>query len=170
MLIMSLQHNVVIGKLIDFAPRSVLNIGLRTTSNLEVYRWCEMNRVIVCQVEIHKPNCEFILSEGLGFLRSGDVHAISKTLPQFDVVTWMHGPEHLTVQHLGETLNALEAAAQKAVIVQMPEVPETTPFLHGNPWERHLSHPPREYWVGRGYTYIGDAAGAENTATYILCK
>jgi len=167
---MSLQHNIVIGKLIDFAPRSVLNIGLRNTSNLDVYRWCETNRILFCTVEIHKPNSEFIRAEHLGFLQEGDVYEIARGLPQFDLVLWMHGPEHLTVQHLGETLNALEAAAQKAVIIQMPEVPETTPFLHGNPWERHLSHPPREYWVGRGYTYIADAAGAENTATYVLCK
>lgn len=167
---MSQQHNIVIGKLIDFAPRSVLNIGMRSTSNLDVYRWCAVNRIIFCQIEIHVPNCDFILSEHLGFLQRGDVHERFKTLPQFDVVLWMHGPEHLTLQHLGEVLDGLDAVAQKGIVLQMPEREETTPYLHGNPWERHLSYPPREYWSGRGYDFNADAAAEENTATYIKCK
>ena len=167
---MSCQHNLVIAQLAEWHVRSVLNIGLRVTSNLDVYHWCVVNRALFCTIEIHVPNCDFIKKEYIGFFMQGDVHEISKAIPRVDAVTWMHGPEHLTIQHLGETLGALESCVEKGIIIQMPERPETTPFLQGNPWERHLSHPPREYWATRGYTYIADAATVENTATYVKCK
>ena len=167
---MSQQHNIVIEYLSQWGPRSVLNIGLRPSSNLDVYHWCETNRVLHCTVEIHKPNQQFILDERLGFLIAGDIVEIAKKLPRFDAVVWLHGPEHLTLDHLSNTLAYLEASAIKGLLFQMPEQPEYTPFLHGNPWERHLSNPDRAFWSHGGYTYDASAAGVENTATYWKCK
>ena len=167
---MSCQHELVKDYLSQWSVRTVLNIGMRHSSNLDVYHWCTENRVLHCTVEIHKPNCEFILENRLGFLIAGDIVEVSKKLPKFDAVVWLHGPEHLPLDHLMDVLGRLHATAIKGVIVQMPQHPETTPYLHGNPWERHLSHPGKSFWDGYGYSFDASAAGVENTATYVRCK
>lgn len=71
--------------------------------------------------------------------------------------------EHVPEEHVAETLDALEGAAQRRVIVSSPNSPafregHETP-LGFNDHEAHVSYIPRSVFAKRGYTIYGAGFG-----------
>jgi len=89
----------------------------------------------------------------------GDVRQLNLARSH-DVVMWWHGPEHVGLGELSETLRRIEAAARKFVILASPWGRYVQGITDGNPLEVHRSAIYPE--TLRSFGYETDAIGVKD--------
>lgn len=102
-----------------------------------------------------------------------------QTLPSkldgtWDTVLAVELIEHVAAERVDETLELLEAAARRRIIVSTPNSPafreaHETP-LGLNPREAHVSYVPRKRFVERGYTVYGAGFGRYDSRLALWAK
>lgn len=57
----------------------------------------------------------------------------------FDLVVWWHGPEHVAMENLESTLNALYRMSKKGILIGCPYGLSAQHEMYGNDYEKHLT-------------------------------
>jgi hypothetical protein len=120
--------------------KSVLNIGYRHDSDDLIQKYCNNNNIEFVVLEIFAQNCENILNIRKLPCIHGDVRNIKNMqIPNFDVIQWLHGPEHIYWDEFLTCRLDIEAKANKAVLYQAPigEYPQDA--MYNNIYEKHLT-------------------------------
>ena len=90
-----------------------------------------------------------------GLFRSiyaGDIRELDKALCQtYDVAFWWHGPEHVEKSELAQSLQQLEARAEKLAVIGCPHGYMKQGSLKGNPHGRHCWGPMPEDFAALGW-------------------
>lgn len=96
-------------------------------------------------LEIHEPNIDWLRSQeefAVPVIVYGDIRKIDKypeLLPQYDVVIFWHGIEHIKKSELYPTLNKVMSKTN-CFITGCPWGHWKQGGLRGNPYENHVSH------------------------------
>ena len=92
----------------------------------------------------------------------------------WDTVLAVEVVEHVPPDAVAETLDALEAAARRRVIVSTPNSELLRPGMDTptgfNPYEAHLSYVSRDLLRARGYTIRGVGFGRYNSTLAVTAK
>jgi 2-polyprenyl-3-methyl-5-hydroxy-6-metoxy-1,4-benzoquinol methylase len=92
----------------------------------------------------------------------------------WDTVLAVELVEHVSPADVGKTLDALEAAARRRVVVSTPNSEILRPGMDTptgfNPFEAHLSYVSRDLLKSRGYTVRGVGFGRYNSRLALTAK
>lgn len=147
------QTRFVIKSLEEIKPTRILNVGFRIDSIRIIPDWCRAND---CEFEV----CEPWLPNVEAMEKEWTCHACPafemKNIEHkpYDVILWLHGPEHVLWDDFVANRKDLEALAKQLVIYQAPigECPQDD--IYGNPWERHVQTLRPEMFRDLGYNIV----------------
>ena len=110
----------------------------------------------VTLLEIWPANCDHYRGNPkVAHVVEGDVRTVDALeLPheQYDVVVWWHGPEHVELGELEQTIRALEARARHLVVLASPWGRWEQGEYGGNPHEEHVTEMQVTDYASLGYT------------------
>ena len=123
--------------------------------------------------DAYAPNVEHCRSRG-AYRRVWEQTLPSALDGSWDTVLACELIEHIPDEHVAETLDALESAAYKRVIVSTPNSPafragHETP-LGFNDHEAHVSYVPRSVFTDRGYKVYGAGFGQYDSRLALRAK
>jgi len=162
---------------------SVLNIGfhhLIPKAGIEDKKWWVtlfqdhgFGRFVI--LEIFPINVEFakkyFKDRNIGMeVILGDVRHATEYFnrKKFDVSFWWHGPEHVKLDELDGVLEELKYITKKAIVIGCPALGSKQDEVYGNPYEKHVSKPGKEFFESRGYkTLIVAGSHPKNHLTAI---
>lgn len=102
-------------------------------------------------IEIFKANVDFCKRYYAFPIIHGDICKADELLTkQYDVIAWIHGPEHIKKIKLESTLKKLEKKT-KFVLLIVPEGNSSQGIVDNNKYEKHLWDPYMEDFQNLGY-------------------
>lgn len=150
--------------------KSVLNIGYRIGSDSTIQNFCESNNIKWSVLEAFKPNCEMLINAGAKYeIINGDAKNISYLNKNFDLIIWLHGPEHVEWNDFLQMRSNIEKKSNFGVIYQAPIGFYPQDEIYGNPYEKHLATLVPEMFETLGYKTKLHKNSNENTfSAFIL--
>lgn len=102
-------------------------------------------------IEIFKPNVEFCRRFYAFPIIHGNICKANELLTKkYDIIAWIHGPEHIKKNKLKSTLKKIEEKA-KLVLLIVPEGHNPQGIVDNNKHEKHLWDPHPEDFQNLGY-------------------
>ncbi len=128
--------------------KTVLQCGARPGDGwIKIFNTFKRNGYDTFHVlEIHEPNFKWLKEQknfNLPVIIHGDIRKIDQykdLLPQYDVVIFWHGIEHLTKQQCIDHLPKVMAKSKLAYITGCPWGKWAQEGIKNNPHEKHLTH------------------------------
>jgi hypothetical protein len=123
-------------------------------------------------LEAFRLNVEYLRTiEWLEDVIEGDVR-IFKPCKTYEVTFWWHGPEHVDIKEIPDTLKLIESYTTELVVLGCPWGVYEQGEAFGNPYETHRSYIYPETFEALGYTVecLGarDVRGSNITAVKLL--
>lgn len=131
--------------------KSILYIGINQIREEMLHLFKERDYDITI-LEAWKPNVDALKSKYPNIIW-GDIRDLEKIklLPQFDIVIWWHGPEHVKKKELPKILICLRMKAHLYAIIACPWGIYEQDSAFGNPHEEHLSYLYPEFFKKLGW-------------------
>lgn len=102
-------------------------------------------------IEIFGPNVEFNRKFYAFPIIQGDIRQLKKfTTKVYDVIAWIHGPEHIAENELKDTLKVLENQAKNILLIG-PNGKNIQDEVDNNIYEKHLWSLDEKVFVNLGY-------------------
>lgn len=163
------REQTVVGILKTIDAESFLNVGFRQYSDPRNHWWikiCEANNIDWKILEIFKPNIDASIKAGLESSRAIHGDIMDLNFPNFDIILFWHGPEHIAKEKFIRKLKKIEAKANKMIILGMPNGHEVQGPVHDNPYEEHVAHytPEELYEIGYETIIVEDRKPGHITA------
>ena len=137
---MNTQIKFVIDKISELNISSVLNVGYRYDSDTHIQKYCQSNNIEWDVLEVYKPNCDSLKSNGHNYpIYNLDIRDISLLEKTWDMIIWLHGPEHVEWEDFKTIRHKIEKCANKIVIYQAPIGEWPQDAIYGNIYEKHLA-------------------------------
>ena len=131
-------------------PRDILYIGARADS----FDFGDLFRQARCEItvlEAFKENVEHLRTlPWLHQVIQADIDRF-RSIDDYDLIFWWHGPEHIAEERLPYALSYLECCASEAVILGCPWGESEQGAIHDNPFEIHKSHLDYRLFESLGY-------------------
>ena len=148
---MNKQTEFVLSKIKSEKPKRLLNIGFRHDSDQTILNYCNENAISFDVIEIYKPNCEFLKNNRkIANIYNLDVANILTLNIKWEMIIWLHGPEHITFDKFKEIAPRIESCAP-IVIYQAPEGEYPQGDIYGNIYERHVASLTEKMFKELGY-------------------
>ena len=111
------QTRFVIEKLRKWEPRTVLNVGFRRNSRLDIKEARAEIGALFAVLEVFALNCtEILAADPKALVFCMDVRDITcARVPLVDVILWLHGPEHIPWEDFLICRQPFELAALRPV-------------------------------------------------------
>lgn len=167
---MNTQIKFVIDKISELNVSSVLNVGYRNDSDTHIQNYCKQNNIEWNVIEAYKPNCDDLKLGNHNYpIYNIDVRNILTLNKSWDMIIWLHGPEHVEWEDFKSIRNLIEKCANKSVIYQAPIGHWPQDAIYGNIYEKHLATLLPEMFEELGYQTQMHKTSNENTfSAYIL--
>lgn len=126
---------------------SVLDLCAGTGDLLRNYKGIKV------AIELNTKYNSILENHGYSCIYNEDVSKYIK-FAELDAITWIDGIEHLEEKDALQTLERVESAAKKKVIVFTPNEFQDNKHSAKNlnePLQEHKSVFPKEFWLSRGY-------------------
>lgn len=151
--------------------RSVLNIGYRHDSDDNIEKYCRNNNIDFVILEAFEPNCVEIRNHRRLRCINADIRDIKTVLAEnFDIIQWLHGPEHLLWEDFLKCRHDIESKASKLVLYQAPIGIYPQEALYDNIYERHLTTLYPNMFAELGYKIVLHDKNGEFTFSAISKK
>ena len=168
---MNEQTNFVIELIRKYQTKSVLNVGYRHDSDDTVENFCRLHKINFDIIEIYSENCMNIRKERNLFCYEWDITNIKNLqCPNYDIILWLHGPEHISWDAFLDCRSDIENKANYAVLYQAPIGMYEQGALYGNPYETHVSTLYPEMFENIGYDVFLHNKNGEFTFSAIKKK
>lgn len=131
--------------------KSILYIGARNVGNkiggnhIDLFRHMD-----ITILEVYEPNVKE-LRKFFDSVIHGDIRDFVNSGNTYDIVMWLHGPEHLEENELRSVLVDIKKLANKIVILGCPYGFNRQGALYGNEYEVHKSTLYPEFFHTFGY-------------------
>lgn len=155
-------------------PGTLLYIGARS----DAHSWLDelsLSGNLITVLEIWPANVIGLIGHpAIVDLVQGDVRFASELLNEgkFDYVFYWHGPEHLKLDDIAETLTMLEGMCNRLIALACPYGVYLQGEHQGNTYETHQSTLYPEFFLGLGYEVRTDGkpdeAGSEVVAWKVM--
>jgi len=137
--------------MVDGNGKIMLYVGVNQRRAFLLRAFAEWNYEIEI-VEIFKPNVDFCKRFYAFPIIHGDICKADEILTkQYDIIAWIHGPEHIDKSKLKLTLEGLEKHA-KLILMIVPEGHSPQGAVDNNKDEKHLWDPYPDDFKNLGYT------------------
>lgn len=168
---MNTQIKFIIDSIIKYDIKSVLNVGYRISSDRNIENYCLSNGVEWSVMEVFEPNCRDLRNYGHNYqIYNLDVKDIELIEREWEMILWLHGPEHVIWDSFLMIRKSIELKSKKITIYQAPigEYPQDA--IYGNIYEKHLSTLYPKMFEELGYDIFLHKNENENTFSAVKKK
>lgn len=151
------QTKFVLDKIQEHNAKKILNIGFRDGSDLTIRNFVKNMGGEFHVFEVWEPNCNILAKNNVvDKVICGDARSISTLMQknEYDVVLWLHGPEHITWDDFLNCREQIDSIASKLIIYQAPIGEHPQDELYGNPFEKHITSLEPKMFFDLGYDVV----------------
>lgn len=139
-----------ISQMADGKGKSLLYVGANQR-RAHLLRFFAKLKYDIEIIEVFDDNIEFCKRFYAFPIIQGDIRHIKKFTTKFyDVISWIHGPEHIEKNELKNVLKQLENQA-KIVLMVGPNGKSVQNEVDGNKYEKHLWSLDKKTFIDLGY-------------------